>query len=185
MNFTANRREPARTKRRFKAGSLCLRFRSEASPDGSWLVILFLFVFTGLYAQSLPGGRNDTETARQYVQWIRQAVDEGRWSEARAALIRAGGFENVSSDISYLSAVTRLHYLFENETRITVLQALDAAIETNRWVYYSENDALLLKAEQLAAMRDYFGARRCLAQIPADEAAGGARLRADAAMLNL
>ena len=177
MNFSANRREPARTKRSFQAtGSRC--------SFGLWLIILFSFIFTGLYAQPLPGGRDDSEVARQYVQWVRQAVNEGRWSEARAAIVRAKDFANVSSDISYLEAVIRTHFLFDNETRLTVIQALDTAIDTNRWENYSRNEALLLKARQQLAVRDYFGVLDSLDLIP-QEAAGSAQIRAESAMIRL
>lgn len=121
-----------------------------------WLVILC----SDLYAQP-----RDLQAALQYVNWARQAIDENRIQEALAALERAADFADVSSDVSYLLAVTRVKFLFETETRLSVLEALNKAIETNRWVIYSENQALLLKAEQLIAMREYEYSLICLDKI--------------------
>jgi tetratricopeptide (TPR) repeat protein len=123
------------------------------------LMLLFAGIFTGLYAQSYDG---DAEVARQYAQWARQAMDEDRWSEALTALERAADFANVSSDISYLLAAVRLH---EGKSRTSVVEALDRAIEINRWGSNSETQALLLKAEQLIVMRNYSGALVIIEQI--------------------
>ena len=160
---------------------------------GSWfkfffLCSLFLVLCSLLYSQPnyIPGGRNDSEVAAQYVKWAQQAIDEGRMREALAALNRAADFSNVSSDITFLLAVTRLHFLSENETRLTVLEALETAIETNRWVTYNASHALLLKAEMLTALREYPDALACLDEIEARPGpANTAHARAEAAMQRL
>ena len=131
------------------------------------LFSLFFFLCSSLFAQPdyRAGGRDDSEAASLYVKWAQQAIDEGRMREALAALNRASDFSNVSSDASFLLAVTRLHFISENETRLTVLAALDTAIETGKWVKYDAAQALFLKAQMLSAMREYVKALSCLEQI--------------------
>jgi tetratricopeptide (TPR) repeat protein len=135
-----------------------------------WLVLFPLF---NLYAQPW----DDAEAAQRYVQWVQQAINEGRQSEALAALERASDFSDVSSDISYLLAVSRSRM---GHDRNSVVEALNKAIGTNRWVNYNENQAFLLKAEQLVAMRSY---TRALAAL--DQIRGGVEITGDAAMLRL
>ena len=126
-------------------------------------MLLFVWAFYHPCAQSQDrGGWGDAAAAQQYVKWARQAIDEERWDEALAALERAADFANVSSDISYLLAVTRSH---EGKIRISVLEALDRAIEINRWADYNADHALLLKAEQLIAMRSYSSTLAVLDQV--------------------
>jgi tetratricopeptide (TPR) repeat protein len=151
-----------------------------------FLFFFFFFPFSFVSAQPLQiaGGRDDTQVARQYVNWIQQAINEGRLIEARTALLRASDFANVSSDISYLLAVIRRYFMSEGETRLTVLQALNKAIETNRWEIYNENQALLIKAEILTAKREYYEAMIILDQI-GEQIPVNAQLRTDAAMLRL
>jgi len=124
-------------------------------------ILLSALVCSGLYAQSRDR-EGDGEAALRYAQWAQKAIYEERWTEALAALQRAADFADVSSDISYLLAVARSR---EGQSRIAVLEALDTAIVTNRWVNYSETQALLLKADQLVAMREYQGALSVLEQI--------------------
>jgi len=137
-----------------------------------FFILLSVWVLSGLYAQL----RDDSDAARQYVKWAQQAIDEGRWSDALTALERASDFAGVSSDISYLLAVARLH---EGKNKKSAVIALDYAIETNRWENYSENAALLLKADQLISMRSYVNALAVL------EGKSFAPANADAAMLRL
>ncbi|MDR2543343.1 MAG: hypothetical protein LBC80_07850 [Treponema sp.] len=149
---------------------------------GSWLIFsLFLSINISAQPHHIAGGRNDSQAAQQYVQWIEQAMNEGRLNEAYTALERVMDFSNVSSDISYLAAVVRTSFLYESETRHTVLETLNTAIDTNRWVNYNNNLALLLKAEHLVAMREYTAALACIEQI----AVSPHSLAADAAMLRL
>jgi len=126
------------------------------------IFILFLFVSVFAFAQekqSRVQGWGDGEAAQKYVEWIKQAVDEGRWSEALAATERAADFANVSSDISYQFALVLSNM---GKSRKSIIEALDRALEINRWVIYSENQALLLKARQLIAMRKYLNAFEAL-----------------------
>jgi len=129
-------------------------------------VIFFgLFLTVGLSAQSdqfenFPGERGDPAVAEKYLQWAEDAIAEGHWDRARAALERAADFADVSSDISYLLALARSH---ENEDRRLVLQSLERAIGTKRWKYYTEAHARLLQADQLITMRRYTAALNTLA----------------------
>ena len=128
-----------------------------------FLVVLFCWTFCYSFAQSQGGARvwGDAEAAQQYVKWAQQEINEGRTREALAGLERAADFANVSSDISYLLATSRSG---EGKSRTSVVQALDAAIEVNRWVDYNKDQALLLKAEQLVAMRRFESALAVLDQ---------------------
>ena len=123
-------------------------------------IILALFIFSNVfvYAQENQGrvqGFGDGEAAQKYVEWIKKAIDEGRWKEALAAAERASDFSNVSSDISYQLAFVLSH---EGKSRTSVIDALNRALEIKRWVIYNENQALLLKARQLVATRKFVSA---------------------------
>jgi hypothetical protein len=139
-----------------------------------FFILSAVIVSSGLYAQPQHSieGWGDAEAAQRYVDWVQQAIDEERWDEALTAIERAADFANVSSDISYLLAVARSR---NGKGGISVVEALDMALETNHWVSYSENHALLLKAEQLVAMREYLNALSVLEQTV--ESADAAKLR--------
>jgi tetratricopeptide (TPR) repeat protein len=132
-------------------------------------ILLFVLVFSDLHAQSRSG---DADIAGQYVKWAEQAIEEGRWSEALTGLERAYDFASVSSDISWLLAFVRAH---ERKNRNGIMEALDRALETNRWVDYNAQQALLLKAQTLIGMRDYYGALAVIEQ--AGQSADSAMLR--------
>ena len=148
-----------------------------------YLIILFLIIGTsGLYAQSQDLTRDDARIAQQYVNWASQAIDQGRWSEALAALERASDFSGVSSDISYLLAAARLH---EGKDKQLIIDALDKAVEINRWVTYNENQALMLKAQQLIVMRNFRGVLDVLERINESAVSVTADMAADAVILRL
>jgi hypothetical protein len=147
------------------------------------IVILAFIAGGGLFAQSGPqGGRivpsaqGDSAIADRYIQWAEQQIKAGQWTQARNALERAADYANVSSDISYLLALARFN---TNESRGSVLQALENAIQTRRWTRYSEAEARLLEARELIAMRRYSSALDSLAifQPVAVETADAAMLR--------
>ena len=121
------------------------------SRAGSLLVLLFVFLAPCLRAQP----SDDSLVALRYSEWAKLAMDAGRWSEALAALERAADFSSVSSDISYQLALARSR---EGKSRGSVVEALNRAIEVNRWVIYNENLASLLKAEQFIATRAFSSA---------------------------
>jgi hypothetical protein len=164
MKFNA-RYEPVKRNIRLRINGLCL-------------TLLFTAVSFNIYAQSLTNVRDDSQAALQYVQWIQQAVDEQRWEDALSAAVRAMDFSGVSSDIPYLLAVVQSH--FKNSIRQkTIVDNLNKAIDADRWVKYSEYNALLLKTQMLISMREYHDALICLDQISAADS------RADAVMLRL
>jgi len=127
------------------------------------LVFLFFLAFCYSFAQSQDSAFiwGDAEAAQKYVKWAQQAINEGRTREALASLERAADFANVSSDISYLLALVRSA---EGKNRTGVINALDMAIDINRWEDYNKDHALLLKAEQLIAMRRFESALTVLDQ---------------------
>jgi len=145
-----------------------------------WLIFLvFLFTSINVFAQT----RDDSAVAQQYYRWVEQAVNEERWDDARAALVRTRGFENVSSDLSFMRASVSVHF---GDKRTDVIEALDTAIQTNRWVFNNEVDALLLKAEMLLVLRQYRQLIACTDQIDAREGIiSTSQISANAAMLRL
>jgi hypothetical protein len=146
-------------------------------------LILALAGGAGLFAQSgpqggriVPGAQGDSAIADRYIQWAEQQIKAGQWAQARNALERAADYADVSSDISYLLALARFN---TNESRGSVLQAIENALRTRRWTRYGEPQARLLEAQQLIAMRRYSAALDSLVifQPVALETADAAMLR--------
>jgi len=128
-------------------------------------IFLGLSLTVGLSAQSVewedwPEARGDSAVAEKYLKWAEDAIAEGRWVQARAALERAVDFADVSSDISYLLALARSH---ENEDRRLVLESLERAIGTKRWKNYTETQARLLQADHFITLHRYSSALETLA----------------------
>jgi len=143
-----------------------------------YLFIFFLFINSFcIHAQP----RDDSQAAQQYVIWAQQEINEGRLDEALTGLQRAGDFADVSSDVSYLLALVNLQ--LEKNPNVTML-ALNKALETNRWVTYNENHALLMKTKELIIRRDYYYALSCLDRIGLNTYLN-AEETADAAMLRI
>jgi hypothetical protein len=147
-------------------------------------VLLFAIAFSGLCAQARSGNRDqdgafenhgDPAVAERYFLWAEQAAGEGRWPEALSALERAADFADLSSDLSFLLALARSH---EGKSRQAVLEALERAIEANRWGRYTPVRARLLEAEQLIALRGYSAALAALDQVPDSADASALRLAA-------
>jgi hypothetical protein len=122
----------------------------------------------------MPGG--EAEIAGKYLEWARQAANEGRRGAAINALRRALNYADVSSDISYLLA--SLEYEDEMIMRGQVLSNVNLAIGTDRWNYYSLNDARLLKANILVDLMRYDEALRIIALIDESEEKELLRLKA-------
>jgi tetratricopeptide (TPR) repeat protein len=132
-------------------------------------VCLFLSLLAALPAQDFGA------VAEQYVLWAEEAIAAGRWDEALTGLERAAGYADISSDVSYLLARARIH---TGKPRGAALEALRRASEARRWSRYTPEDALLLEAETLIALRNFSGALNILAGLSpaADQAV--LRLRA-------
>ncbi|MDR1596194.1 MAG: hypothetical protein LBR99_00680 [Treponema sp.] len=123
---------------------------SRRSVFSAWLLALAL---TAPPAQDWEDERTgDTAVAERYVQWARNAIEGDQWTLAEEALERAADYADVSSDISYLLALVRTH---EGRPRGTVLEALHGAVAFNRWNFYSPEEARLLEAETLIAIRSF------------------------------
>lgn len=143
-------------------------------------LLLCVTVQAGIFAQTAAPdenadeGRNENPAGRYYL-WARQAVDEGRWDEALAALQRADDYADVSSDVSFLLAQVLEH---EGENRRAVLNALNRAISAGLWARHTAAEAKIMAARYLIALRDYSGALSFLAAVP--ESADAAVLRLDA-----
>jgi len=90
--------------------------------------------------------------AERYAQWAKNTMEMGLWSEAHSGLERAADFADVSSDIGYLLALTRLH---ENKPRAGVLEALNLALLVDHWDIYNAELARFEKADTLIALRHY------------------------------
>ena len=157
---------------------------------GSRLVffVLIFFVSFNSFAQSWDDNfsSDDSAMALKYVNYIREAIEKGQWNEAQYGfgLARAQDFNDVLSDISYLQAVMQ-HKNGPIDKKI-IINNLNQAIDVNRWVIYSKNEALILKAELLISLRDYTDALECLNIISRSaELASNAQMRADTAMLRI
>ncbi|MDR3145765.1 MAG: tetratricopeptide repeat protein [Treponema sp.] len=148
-------------------GRPCL-FRSLA-------VLLLLLVSGGIYAQSGEEAAGDRAVAERYAGWARRAMDEGRWTEAEAALERAADYADVSSELSWLLALVRLH---EKRLPGAVLEALRRAIAADRWESYPPEEVRLLEAALLIRFRFYAEALESLSRIPEGADAALLRLRA-------
>jgi len=133
----------------------------ERSPanTGAMLFVLCVGAFAVMGFSARPvwanDGRGDAAVAERFVIWAEEAIEAGQWAQALTALERANDFADVSSDVSYLLAFVRSR---NNQSRFLVLQALEKAIEVNRWRRYDEAGARLLQAEQLIALRRFYAA---------------------------
>jgi hypothetical protein len=142
-------------------------------------VIIFFFSFSFLSAGE---ERGQAEVAGHYFDWAQKAVDEGRLTEALAALERGTDYGDVSSDISYLLALVRLRL---NLPRKETLKALETALEAGRWKNYSPGDARLLEAGILITLKRYGDALGILALLPESPQKAALRLKALAFLPNI
>jgi len=123
-------------------------------PTRSRQLHVFIILFLGILSQGFAQDelRGNRAMADRYAQWAKNTLEMGLWSEAHFGLERAADFADVSSDIGYLLALTRVH---ENKPRPSVLEALNLALLVDRWVIYNAELARLFKAETLIALRFY------------------------------
>ena len=116
-----------------------------------------------IHALTFPDDeRGNSAMAERYALWSKNLIDDGYWAEALAALERASDFADVSSDISCLLALARSH---ENKPRGAVLEALEISLAVDSWKICSPEDARLLKAENLIALRAYSEALEELSRV--------------------
>ena len=118
-----------------------------------FIILGFMIMPSGIRALVFPDDETgDSAMAGRYAQWSKNLIDDGYWAEALAALERASDFADASSDISYLLALARSH---ENKPRGMVLEALEMSLTVDSWKICNPEDARLLKAENLVALKAY------------------------------
>jgi hypothetical protein len=135
-------------------------------------VLWFAAVLSAASAQTGGPLTGDAAAAEKYAAWARQAMDEGRWAEAEAALERGADFASLSSDLSYLLALARSQ---GDRPQGAVLEAVRRALGVNRWNRYSPGEGRLLEARTLIRLRAYAEALGSLSL--AGESADAACLR--------
>ncbi|MDR1073519.1 MAG: hypothetical protein LBL45_07580 [Treponema sp.] len=113
-------------------------------------------------AFALDTKEGDATLAQKYFEWAQGMSGEGRWSEARAGLERSLDFADVSSDIPYLLALARQR---EAAPRGLVLEAVELALATDRWRYYTAEQGRLLQARLLVGLRKFTAALDALAGV--------------------
>lgn len=113
------------------------------------------------HTQNTPG-KGDGVIAEKYVAWAQRAMDQGRWAEALAALERGYDFSDASSDMTYLLALARFH---EGKPLAGVLEAVQQAVQIQRWNTYTPDSARLLEAETFIKLRRYADALTMLAPL--------------------
>ncbi|MDR0389650.1 MAG: tetratricopeptide repeat protein [Spirochaetaceae bacterium] len=123
----------------------------------------FLVVFPAHAQLSEGDERGNQAIASQYVSWAEEHIAQGRFAAALLGLERAGDFADESSDISYLSALCQLRL---DQARRPILEALRRALEANRWHRYAPQDAQILEAGILVALRRYEEALAVLLRLP-------------------
>ncbi|GHV75393.1 hypothetical protein AGMMS49942_02140 [Spirochaetia bacterium] len=118
-------------------------------------------LLAGILAAALPAAlpAQDAAVAERYLEWVRTVIEKDQWDLAEEALERAADFSDVSSDLSYLLALARDH---RDRPRRMVLEALNNALAVSQWTLYSAEDARLLLAETLIAIRSFEEALGCL-----------------------
>ncbi len=124
--------------------------------------LLCVFFAAALFALDMR--ESDAGLAEEYIDWAQKTIDAGRWIDARAGLERALDFADVSSDISYLLALARLR---TGQSRPMALEAVQIALDTDRWDRYDAEDGRLLKAELLVELRRFSAALQELSRVPA------------------
>ncbi|MCL2801079.1 MAG: hypothetical protein FWD28_04905 [Treponema sp.] len=140
-------------------------------------------LFIILFLLNVNAFADDAAIARQYLERINIWIQAGDFDQARIALERAADYAHVSSDISYELAVIQERFSVD---RTKIIENLDKGIQTNRWVIYNEGLAVLFKARQLIAMRNYHEALNYLDNIMnRSEFAGNAYIRTEIAMQRL
>ena len=94
----------------------------------------------------------DAAIARRYLEWAEREYAAGRAAQALAAMERGADYAAASSDISFFLAKLRST---EGRSRFLVLEACNLALETDRFEYYSSEDARLLGAKTLSELRRF------------------------------
>ena len=120
------------------------------------LLLLLIILLSGmqtLHGQGIDTGNmenSDRAVAERYAIWGRDLAGEGRWHELLLGMERANDFSDLSSDISYLLALSRFH---QNVPRPLVFEALNNAFAVDSWLLFDSEDARFFLVEMLIASR--------------------------------
>ena len=124
-------------------------------------VLCLLFLPASLFAQPiLPpvpaeerlfSGTGDIAIARRYLEWAQGEYAAGRIDEALAALERGADYTDVSSDLSYFTALLQSEAGYFS--RFLVVEKCRLALETDRWEQFTAEDVRLLEAKILTELR--------------------------------
>ncbi|MDR1257426.1 MAG: hypothetical protein LBJ86_06735 [Spirochaetaceae bacterium] len=117
----------------------------------------------------------EAAVAARYADWAETTFREGDFLRAEAFLERAADYAPVSSDLSYLLALTRRE--LSRPARET-LTAARLALATDRWALYLRQDALMFEAEMLIRIRRYGEALNVISELEEGERTAELRLLA-------
>ncbi|MDR1430450.1 MAG: hypothetical protein LBI85_09200 [Spirochaetaceae bacterium] len=120
------------------------------------------FIVSAVHAQTDDNPLKG-DLAGRYVSWAEEQIAQGRWTAALLGLERAGDFADVSSDISYLSALCLFRL---DQGRLPILEKLRLALETDIWRRYAPHDAETLLTRILVQTRRYEDALSVLSRLP-------------------
>jgi tetratricopeptide (TPR) repeat protein len=127
----------------------------------------FVAVLLAAAAVAFSQGYSGLEAiAERYGRYAQNLIDAGRLEEAEAALLRSLDYADVSSDISYQLAFVRQGL---GRPVNLVLEAARAALDTGRFRAFRAENARLVEARSLLALRQYSNALR-IVQFCADNA---------------
>jgi hypothetical protein len=136
-------------------------------PRAFFPVLLLLTALVGAFPCALHArDTGDAAVAERYAEWALAAIEREAWEEAEAALERGADYADVSSDLSYLLALARSRL---DRPRRRVLEALRLSFAFQRWNRHSAEDARLLEAETLIALRSFAAALGSLEAAGEDE----------------
>ena len=150
------------------------------------LMPLFLLVFlitagSKVFPQNLyiaDSGTGETQVAERYAVWAKEMAEEGRWHEVLLAMERAADYREISSDLSYLLALARHR---QGHANVLVIEALNVALEVNRWTLYDPEEARFLFVEMFLAIKAWPNALAELAAVSSGPREAELRLKALAA----
>jgi tetratricopeptide (TPR) repeat protein len=129
-----------------------------------WFFCAVLFAaFVSAFSQDYTGLE---AVAERYSLYVQSLLDGGQLEQAEAALLRALDYADVSSDISYQLAFVRQE---SSRPVHLALEAVRAALDTDRFRVYRAEDARLIEAQSLVTLRQYSNALRTV-QLCADNA---------------
>jgi hypothetical protein len=113
-------------------------------------IVAFLAALAPFVASQSPNVSPRASVARELLDQARQYSGVGDWETASSCLAEAAIDDPTDADILYLSALASVK---RSEPLDVALGRLDAALATERFLYYEKWDARILKAELLVRER--------------------------------